>query len=128
MEHGVAERLYDDAVSLSLPTWAIAVPGNKVNRFIPHGGWEFAVFVHDGITPVLEEVDGLRHVMRKLAVTVVWLSGTEIPVVQVSQDPQVAEVAEIGVPLPDESQPVPVERIKDGMLQEMVDRVSDRNV
>ena len=50
----------------------------------------------------------------------VWLSGTDVPV-QVSQDPQVVEVAEIGVRIPVESQLVLVDCIKDRIAEQMVD-------
>ena len=85
-------------------------------------------FEHDGTLEVLTEVEGLRHVVRKLAGTVMWRSCGDFPVVQVAQDPQAVEVAEIGVPVPDESQPVPVERIKDRMSEEKVECHEDRIV
>ena len=56
---------------------------------------EVCRFVHDGKTPVLKEVEDWRRVVCKLAATLMWLSDTEVPVVQVSQNPEVAEVAEI---------------------------------
>ena len=74
---------------------------------------EVCRFVHDGKTLVLKEVEDWRRVVRKLAATLMWLSGTEVPVVQVSQNPEVVEVAEIGVPLPEKSQHAPVEHSKD---------------
>ena len=75
-----------------------------------------------------DTVDDLRHVVTIFAATVMWLSGTDVPVAQVSRDPQVAEVAEIGVPHPDESQLVPVERIAHRMSEQMVQRYEDRVV
>ena len=76
-----------------------------------HGGecpWhrvEVCHFAHDGKPLVLNEVEDLRNVVREFAAAVMWLSGTQVP--------QVVEVAEIGAPLPVESQLVLVERIKD---------------
>ena len=58
---------------------------------------EVSRFVHDGKTPVLKEAEDWRRVVRKLAATLMWPSGTEVPVVQVSQKLEVVEVAEIGV-------------------------------
>ena len=70
-------------------------------------------FAHDGKPPVLEEVEDLRHVMRFLAATVMWLSGTDVP--------QVVEVAEIGAPLRIGPCTVLVELITDGIAEQMVD-------
>ena len=42
-------------------------------------------FAHDDKPPVLKDVEDLRHVVRKLAATVLWLSGTDV-----------AEVARVG--------------------------------
>ena len=36
-------------------------------------------FAHDGKPPELKEVEGLRHLVRELAATVMWLSGTVVP-------------------------------------------------
>ena len=45
-------------------------------------------FAHHGKPQVLKEVEDLRHVVRALAATVMWLSGTDVLLV--------VEVAEIG--------------------------------
>ena len=57
-------------------------------------------------TTDVKEVEDLPHLVRELTM---WLSGTDVP--------QVVEVAEIGAPLPVESQLVFVERIKDGIAE-----------
>ena len=69
-------------------------------------GWECDV-LH---TMVVED---LRNVVRELAATVMWLSATDVP--------QVVEVAEIGSPLPVESQLALMERIKGRIAEQMVD-------
>ena len=74
---------------------------------------EVCHFAHDCKPLVLNEVEDLRNVVRKFAAAVMWLSGTEVP--------QVVEVAEIGAPLPVESQLVLVERIKDRIAEQLVD-------
>ena len=55
-------------------------------------GEKIAHFAHEAKPPMLKQVEDVRHVVRKLATTVMWLSGTDVP--------QVLEVAEIGAPLP----------------------------
>ena len=62
---------------------------------------------------MLKEVEDQRHVVRESAATMMWLSDIGVP--------QVVEVAEIGAPLAIESQLVHVERIKDGIAEQMVD-------
>ena len=74
---------------------------------------EVCRFAHDGKPPMLKEVEDVHCVVRALAATVVWLSVIDVL--------QVMEVAEIGVPLPVESQPVLVEQINDGIAEQMVD-------
>ena len=46
---------------------------------------------------MLKEVEGLGHVVRELAPTAMWLSGTDVP----------------------QAQPVLVERIKDGIAEQV---------
>ena len=75
-------------------------------------------FAHRGKPPVFREVEDLRHVVRALAATEMWLSRADVLLV--------VEVAEIGAPLPVESQPVLVDRIKDRVAEQMAECTTTR--
>ena len=58
----------------------VAAPCLLPWRKVPHGiGCEFCRFAHNGKPPELKEVEDLRHWVRELAATVMWLSGTVVP-------------------------------------------------